>query len=221
MRDTQIGTGSQGYIIDKVKELLAAEPGGDSKVEATRGGICYMLSMEWIRGVIKNGVTPELVNFNDPAEVDKNLEVYRQIASNFYNYAQNMQAQSGRMADVREILQEAADRRLISNGQIDDLYASLSSWGQMRVAASYTVSNGSELSSKLLAVKPQYFLLGITWKDGGHEMAGTLMEDGHIVFYDPNDGVYQIDSFEEVVAHIYARYQKMGQPVSLDFCEIV
>lgn len=216
----QIGTGSQGYIIDKVEELLAAEPGGDSKVKATRGGICYMLSMEWIREVILSGVTPVLVDFNDQAEVDRNLETFRQIANNFYTYVQNFLAQRGGMADARVVVQEATDHQLRSNWQIDRLYARLGSWGQMRAVASYTVSNGSELTSKFLEVKPQYFLLGIIWNGGGHEMAGTLMGDGHIVFYDPNDGVYLIDSFEELVAWIYARYQNMRQPTSLDFCEI-
>lgn len=215
-----IGRGSQGNIIDKVMEQIGTQPEGAQRAEDIRGGICYMLSMEWIRRVVTSGINVGTINFNDPTNVDNNLEVYGQIANNFHSYVQNLNAQSGRAADVKLAVEEATRRHLTSKTEINALFVEMCSGGELKAPITTMETNCDALTQQFNAEKPQYFLLGFSWKNGGHRMAGVRLNDGRIVFYDPNYGVSLIDTIEEVLALICAHYQKMGVPKLVDFCPI-
>lgn len=226
----QIGGGNQGYIISKVQELFNTALGEQSKVKASQGGICYMLSMEWLRRVILEGISDEVVHFNEQQQVDDNLYYYKQIANNYYNYVQNLLAQNDMEADVNQILEEAAAGLLVSRNEIDKLYAELSSWGEMEAVVTYIVSSDQELVNVFEEKKPQYFLLGAGWKVQspgsdevrtiGHRMAGMVNSNGQIILYDPNEGVLEINSVDKMLEWICDRYKKFGTPYSFNLCVV-
>lgn len=235
----QIGGGNQGYIINKVQELFNTDLGEQGKVKAVQGGICYMLSMEWLRRMILEGMSTGVLHFNEQQQVDDNLYYYKQIANNYYNYTQQIQQKKKLTAGVGQVVEEPDESQVVEdalNGSLltmeamNEFFVGMGSRNVLEAVNTYKARDAHEMAGIFATEQPQYFMISAFWKKedqeshepvySGHRMAGAIQPGGSITFYDPNDGVYMIDSVQDMLDWILRHYAKFGALDSFYLCVV-
>lgn len=207
----------QGTIIEEVKKIWGDKSIYEIEKEVIDGGICYMLSMEWIQRVIESNDDP-IADFNnlcldDEQERKKKLAYFKQIANNFFPYAMNYFHE----ADTDD------------NDAINSFFVDLCSKGKLQ--AHTVCGNRARISQAFTRGKSKFYLLGYTadWvdQDGnvqseGHEMAFAVNTSGKLWFYDPNTGVHEADTLEDILDKIDETYFEVPPNTCVyDLCEVM
>lgn len=223
-----LGRGSQDYIIEKVSESLGEDKRSLMEKEDIRRGICYMLSMEWLRSIIKDGPTDRLMAFNEQATVDRELPYYKQIANNYFVYAQNVsagwKALTGQPVDIAVLMGEALKGELNTMQKINALFVELCSDKKLAGQATRMFADKQEFATDFRTVQPEYLLFGFRRTVGGasegHKMACVRVKDGKLLFYDPNFGVQKADDIGDVTEFVYNTYLTNATQYSFNSCEV-
>lgn len=229
----RIGQGEQIYIVEKLVKHLNGQLEEIERIEAIRGGICYALSMEWLRRVIREDLSDELIHFNevdfelvdvDDAELTEEqrneqreqtvrFTYFKQIANSYFSFAHNWIATFGGQADARLVLEDVVGGRITNADQIDEVFAELFSRQGMSVVKHYEDHDIAALLDDFAGSgedHPRYFLMTVAWSQGAHTMAGMMREDGSVAFYDPNAGVLEMDNIRDVISW----FHDTGYPVN-------
>lgn len=230
----------QGAIIEEVKKTLGDDIISQIEKKEIDGGICYMLSMEWLRRIMEDDPIADFNNLclNDEKEREKKLAYFKQIANNFFGYARNL-SYVPKMEDEEEeteaetpglIYAETERGRLSNMANINSLFVDMCSGGKLQA---YTVCGSRKrISQAFTSGKSKFYLLGYTagWvdQDGnvqseGHKMAFAVNTSGKLWFYDPNTGVHEADTFQDILGVIDTRYlQKLpnGYKCKFDICTV-
>lgn len=217
----QVNTGkpieekNQETIIAAVMATMGNDKLQQQEKKEIEDGICFMLSIEWLRQIIENGgITAELKKFNqgldtaDANERKRTLAYYKQIANNFFAYNRE---DEGEIPRKRETAWE------------NDLFVSLCSNKRLKSLVTCQSSDAAQLKKHYDACgeKGNYYLIGFFCTGGGHEMAFTIDEKGKYWFYDPNSDVWVADSFGDILRYLERVYDlSSNAPYVIDICEV-
>jgi hypothetical protein len=227
-----IGPGNQDYIINMVKAELNKDrkPGSektlttDAVIQTMEGGICYMLSMEWIREKIlkdNNQVQQfNVIGFNEKDYVKNNLAHYVQIANNYYVYGQDTDMR----VNVSQFYRIPLTDDLSDFQKINELFVELCSANKLDGSTTYIKTTSDYLEECVKNIESGYFLLGFSASENnsgfGHETAFAKKKDGTILFYDPNFGVMEADEFKDVIGFLEKTYFNVANLEFYDLCEV-
>ena len=218
----------QGFIINEVSKLLDDGEQGRFEKYIIDDGICYALSLEWIR-LISEGEISNAIHINSPDAIKENVYYYKQIAGNFLHYIVNVETKKSvktaasnlGLLDKLTIYISASEgtRKLSGLTEINLWYVNAISNGKLRAPITFIYDNEEKIQDafcKKYDSDPGLYLIGTD----DHQMAMASAEmDGETVFlfYDPNFGVYKINSIDEVIAHISTEY---NDSISFDICRV-
>lgn len=194
------------------KNKLIAE-----RMQLIDNGICYMLSIEWLRLIHTNGDWRNFCNFSlnsqGNLELTKNeIAYYTQLADNFYQYAQL--SEPGTRIFQRTFLQANVEN--CSNFRIDEKLVPIC-FGE---GSPITVKKAMDIQKKLASFINSLnnylqshanakLLIGIFFTDGtdyyGHELA-MYKNNNDLYFFDCNYGLYQITDMNVFFNELWNHY---------------
>jgi hypothetical protein len=221
----QVSTGkpisekNQAAIINAVMATMGNDNLQQQEKKKIENGICFMLSIEWLRQIIeKGGITAELKKFNqgldtaDEKERNRTLAYYKQIANNQFAY---------RRRDEGKIPGKPNTITLVN-----EFFVSLCSNKQLKSPVTCTSSDAAQLAKHFDACekekKGKCYLLGYVYQDGGHKTAFTIDEEGKYWFYDPNSDVWVADSVGDILQYLESWYRLSAkESCVIDICEVV
>lgn len=220
----------QRELIDKIIENLSTNKSKDMMVEeritAIRGGICYMLSVEWLRRIYADNGKWNTFCFhqlNDEGNIiltSSDLAYYTQIANNYFTYSKLFDD------STKTTLQAAllgTEIEHCSYFQIDEKLVPLcleKKEGfhiqvQKAIEPQFNIDTlkrdlqaylKSHADSKLLVgLRGSYLADSSTVKYFGHKTAMYRNADG-IYFYDPNFGLYQVNDLGDFLQDLWDTY---------------
>jgi len=172
----------QGKLITTLlKEMNDVQVQGQREefAKGIKGGICYMLSLEWLRLII-TGDDGWRNDFGQIADGDKAaLGYYKQIADNFLAYAERKNGLNGVLKAIHTL---ADDRILFELGTAKA--------GTLK-AKDTTINPVDELAKALLGGENLMFIR-LVLEEGGHRVAAYRLNETTLYFYDPNIGTIQV-----------------------------
>lgn len=185
-----IQNAQQGKLITTLLEELNDVTAKGQRQEFAKGikcGICYMLSLEWLRLII-TGDDRWRNNFGQVSDNDKAaLGYYKQIANNFLAYAK-------RKNGLDEVLKK------LSTLEDDKVLVELGT-ANAATLKDYDVTAGSadKLADALFRGENLMFIR-LVLQGSGHRVAAYRLNETTLYFYDPNIGTIQIhgDSADEL-----------------------
>lgn len=173
----------QSDIIEKIlkdlpvtqKELIEKNFEGCVKC-----GICYMLSMEWLRLIINDDASWKKFG----ADYETNLAYYKQIMNNHYTYA----------TDAKSLVNVTSFRDIeMDRGMVGLCMKNAASVPREKIANSYNeladVIAGGDIDNRL-------FFIRLEMGGSAHRVAAYLSSVAKIYFYDPNFGVISVSAFD-------------------------
>lgn len=185
--------GDQSKIIDLIieKHQVLSEHKDKRKIcDLIRCGMCYALSMEWLRSVHLN-INEWMSGFGSTEHylTGTNDTYYLQIASNFASYAR-LDQQGVRAALTEEFGEnmrheqfQAELLKLFSGG----LFSGFHLVGK--------ASNAPNEMALKLCNQSNLFSIGVKFAQGGHRVAAYCDEENKtFYFYDPNFGVTKVEA---------------------------
>lgn len=203
----------QGIVIGEILERL--NEAGDKDYEnlyeiSIDGGICYMLSMEWLRLVINEDLSWKTV-FVDKEMTLAELAYFKQIANNFFAYFNDTVKLDNRLCNDKDWVE------LCTKGKATIVQAA-------RKAKSY-----EELADALTDAK-KYMTIRLRGvekvekqeKPWGHRVSAYLESSNVLYFFDPNIGTIQIAASspedlktktKEVMRRIWSGYNPLESEV--------
>lgn len=145
-----------------------------------KGGICYMLSMEWLRLIINEDASWK--HFG--ADYETTVAYCKQIMNNYYAHATNGYTLSN-MASYRDI---TMDRSMVE----------LCMKGAAAVPREIIADNYDELADVIVGgdIDNRLFFIRLEMGGAAHQVAAYLSSVSKIYFYDPNFGVISISAFD-------------------------
>lgn len=215
---------NQGELIDAViKNMLTNNPKNQKTAErmlAINDGICYMLSMEWLRLIHtnQNGWDTFCLHPKDSKGKliidEKDIAYYTQIANNFYQYDEILNGALKRILQ-RTILEKNLDN--CSNFEIDTRLVPLCFGSQNSVIAKKAMEPQKKLASFRNSMASYFIghtasklLIGLFGYDGsdcfGHE-AAMFHNAGDYYFFDCNYGIFKIQNMDLFLQDFWNTYQ--------------
>lgn len=210
---------SQGELIEQLKGEYGSLQEDRECVELIQGGICYMLSLEWLRQL--KSVEPALIydsNFSDA----KVRAYYKQIANNYREYSKGF---SDKFADRTNMSKNAYEKLR----ELDERYAELCSVQKYTVKENEGPFHKSKkenpaqgkmitnLTNKSISGGHAILIyLNVHEQAGraafGHEMAIWCQHENSqkYYFFDPNFGVFEVDDLASLFADIFSEYAGNG-----------
>lgn len=178
-------------ITEQLRKLvnIPGEPELDAQYkELIRGGICYALSMEWLRLIVVNGgnvnddfgalemcedeVTPE----------KKSLAYYKQIANNFFAYA----TQDSRLAGIRATNNYASI-------EMDKTMVKMCMADQAKVVAEKTATALRPTARIIMDNHDgNLMFIRLIMNQAAHRIAGYRADANTLYIYDPNIGTIML-----------------------------
>lgn len=220
----------QVVIIGRVKNMLDNSIVNYLEKEEIAGGMCYALSLEWVR-CMGNGEVNKAIELNINDFSDAKLAYHKQIASNFFHYACNMGMSSTLdrsisfligLTDKLKVVNPAGrkEQSFRNMTDINQWYVNTCSGGELVADTTYGFPKVDDIKvvySKKYDSEPGVFLVGTS----NHQMAFAHIVNGgkhSLYFYDPNVGTIEADSIDEIVDYIRRNY---GTNIRYDICRVV
>lgn len=139
-------------------------------------GICYMLSMEWLRLIVKGN--PAWNNeYGMDYDVDENGAYYKQIANNYVAYFSD----------------NGTAEKLVpnwNNKQVAEKLIPLGTGKDLKTKE-YIIDPAKDLCDKLFEEGNKYMFIELNMADGGHAVA-AYREEKVFYLFDPNFGVIEV-----------------------------
>ncbi len=179
--------GSQGKIIQMIKEYMME---ADMKfIGSIEHGICYMLSMEWLRSVAINENAWEW-EYGTPLHAENNIAYYEQIARNFQTYGEIC---AGKFKGVMEEIELQYDIDMYRTGT-NDVLAVVEEFGCFDNVDAMAECMSQKQNGTMFTIRLQ-FNNKEDAKISGHRIA-AYMSDSELkfYFYDPNMGVTVVEA---------------------------
>lgn len=197
---TLVGDGNQEKIIEVIKEKLGSDPAFPIEEAYIEGGICYMLSIEWVHSAIETGLTRSLLDFNKISTVDneenrKKWGYCKQIANNYFVYSVNASYESleeinedGHLSEEQKKLMAGVfynqsgskkrDRDFVKEDY--ELFVSLCS-NKRRSAVNVITSilDRTGFNNFFRDTGVQYFLLGFDWRENVQNSDGSYSRESY------------------------------------------
>jgi len=183
-RKNKITEFNQSEIIQNLNGIL-----DENQYNSIRNGICYMLSMEWLRLFV---IGPSgLPNFAPNNEI----EYYKMIALDYITYSGFIKY-ANIIIDPSEFKKDPILRA--------DVYANLDkelgencSNGKLKFKSFFNITNCDNFISNISAIN-KYALFRFDWLDKDNKnvahMTAFIRIDGVLYFFDPNFGIFKIYS---------------------------
>lgn len=147
-----------------------------------KGGICYMLSMEWLRLIVNEESSWKKFG----ADYESNLAYYKQIMTNYYAYA----------TDGKTLVNATSFRDIeMDRGMVELCMKNEASVPREKIADSY-----NELADAIADgdIDNRFFFIRLEMGGSAHRVAAYLSSVAKIYFYDPNFGVISVSAFDNV-----------------------
>ncbi len=246
----QVGTGTQREIVDIINPVMEPAWLGVEVVELANDGICFSLCTAWLCKAVAEGSTmDELRVFNEPGEVRSHMDLYLNIVRNHCVYRAIIafgrrfneivekklpKPSQGWMAWMMEkepklhleyLPEDITKAPCRTMEEVSRYFVDYASGKRLRVTGFFREKEGERNLPTGSLKENGGFLLGYSAdsKDGtsgGHKMAGYVMTDGKLLFYDPNFGIYTADSLGDILEFVTCRYLRDAKNIVYDFCEI-
>lgn len=194
----------QSILLHELQPSYAIRPTDYALIS---GGICYMLSMEWLRCLFETpDVYPASIFFNNFEDAN-NLMYFKQIANNYckfsadYEYNYPILTTVSPYPSIADIPQSGGSIM----EDVDRWYVSLCSNKKMQVVDCTYSDQVHALATRMTSLRPGCgMLLWLTVYESGtdannhtypgfaHEMALWRDKKGELYFFDPNEGVFTV-----------------------------
>lgn len=201
---------SQSELLEKLIPTYGAGNLEKQMAKDINAGICYMLSVEWLRRLFElPQAYPDSV-FDSRFENAKILVYYKQIANNYCKYFEDFEYTCkfvSRYPSAETFERNAAkiDKKYVSYCFKDNTHITVSTTGPYTSSDDLnTVFYGSNALLIYLNVKPN----SIAENGFAHEMAIWNYDSKHY-FFDPNIGVYRLNDLSDIVSDIKQSYESM------------
>lgn len=197
----------QGELLDILEETYGNLAEEKETVDSIHGGICYMLSIEWLLRLLEEpDAYPDSIydtNYRNPAT----LSYYKQIANNYFKYAADydytFQGRAGHAGAEASAGTGIAD---MDRNYVE--YCSRKKYTVRNACRNYNaatdITGGFAGDCALLVfldIEPNNPRVD----EFGHEMA-LWRHGGQSYFYDPNEGVFLLPDFSLIVGEIINGY---------------
>lgn len=199
--------GVQNGIIKKILKDMPQEAHGyleNQFYNKVKNGICYMLSMEWLRLIISNSD----LNWKEFGEniIDTKPVYYKQIMTNFYTYA------------TRDDVAVLTKTLLYNDIRMDKVLVNLCMNKIAGVTNEKIVDTESDFANRIIGGNNKYFFVRLEMKRAAHQIALYKETDNKLYIYDPNIGIISISSTDkslmenttEVIRKIWRMYAGFG-----------
>lgn len=180
--------GSQGRIIQMIKDYMTET---DKKfIGSIEHGICYMLSMEWLRSVAVNKNAWEW-EYGTLLHAEQNDAYYKQIARNYQRYADIC---AGEFKGLMEETELQYDIEMYRMGT-DDVLAVVEEFGCFDNVDAMAECMSQEQKGTMFTIRLHVQDKKNADKSSFHRIA-AYMSDSELkfYFYDPNMGVTVVES---------------------------
>lgn len=200
---------NQGETIDYILEILPPLDlayKGDEYQRVVTGGICYMLSMEWLR-LIVTGEARSIWgdDFGMLEDVKKQPAYYKQIMNNFYAYASEMKVTvkvNGKMKEMT-ILEALTGTNNYADIAIDKELVSLCMKQAAQVTGEAIFTSEDEMADNMDRGRLMFIGLDFLIKENleenivehpeGHQVAAYRESETVMYFFDPNIGTIKAE----------------------------
>ena len=178
------------------------------------GGICYMLSMEWLRLIVNEESSWKKFG----TDYKSNLAYYKQIMTNYYEYA----------TDGKTLVNVTSFRDIeMDRGMVELCMKNAASVPREKIADSY-----NELADAIAGgdIDNRFFFIRLEMGGSAHQVAAYLSSVAKIYFYDPNFGVISVSAFDNVglkaktvdfVKRLYDTYAKGNLNIDKAYVRII
>lgn len=197
----------QGELLQALQGTYGALAEEQETVEKIKGGICYMLSIEWLLKLLGQPNAYPASVYDTQFENSETAMYYKQIANNYYIFSENwsytFENRAGhpgaeKMPGTRMV---EIDRHYVERCSMGK-YTVPNTFNQFTAAADITGMYGGNCALLLyLNVIPNT----PPARGFGHEMA-LWRYNGQGYFYDPNEGVFKLPDFSRIVGEIISGY---------------
>lgn len=215
----------QGALLDVLKGTYGTLTEEQETIEKIKGGICYMLSIEWLLKLLEQpNVYPASV-YDTQFDNSETAMYYKQIADNYYKFSADwgytFESRAGhpgaeKMAGTHMV---EIDRRYVELCS-KEKYTVPNTFNQFTSAADITGLYGGNCALLLyLNVIPNT----PTVQGFGHEMA-LWRYNNQSYFYDPNEGVFNLPDCSRIIGEIMDGYTALvggGGHAELTITQIV
>lgn len=180
---------NQGDIINAILEKFPAPTVKGLRKRFKKdieGGICYMLSMEWLRLIITGN--DQWKQFGEITG-EKDIIYYKQIAQNFCMY----------LDDAKNNLTDYLTNGASNNSKsVDEEFVKLCMAGAAEVTGERQVATAEEMAKAITEDKSEkYFSVRLIMKEGAHRVAAYREDKVTLYFYDPNRGIINVTAETE------------------------
>lgn len=204
---------SQEKLLAKLIEKIKDDPQSKERIEMIKGGICYMLAIEWIRKGHEI-ISPKNVEmiFKQPT-TDAEYYYFLQVAQNFIQYYKTFIAST-----KSSVSSEDSELRILwdSPKEIAEYFVFVCSSEKLTAKCSCQILSHTTFSNYITNDKNNMWLLRFNLMRisdnrflGGHATA-IIREGGETFFFDPNYGVYHakdLPAFFRDLTAIYSSAQ--------------
>lgn len=205
-------TFTQSELLKQLEPLYSGSETDPASLEMISGGICYMLSMEWIRQLIVEKPGPPASIFNNDFTSQANLDYFKQVANNYctfsgsYDYtffsAVSYYPSAAAIPKVGRSIMESVDRH----------FTELCSNGNMEVAKSELKNAPNLAGAQFKALQKEHGMMlwlqvygsGETFEGLAHEMALWRTAEDVLYFFDSNEGVFEVNDTDRLAEEIFS-----------------
>lgn len=198
----------QGRLLIDMKKTYGNTAAEQEIVRSIEGGICYMLSIEWLLKLLDNPAAyPDSIFDNDFGN-PKVLAYYKQIANNYHQFSIDFNHTFDKRA-------KHSKAEIATGGSIIDMdkkYVGYCSKNRHKVLTSGGPFNSStDITSMFGENSALLVYLNVipdnpSIKGFAHEMA-LWKYGGKSWFYDPNMGVFMLKDFSRIIGEILNGYK--------------
>ncbi len=209
---------SQTELLEKLITTYGESAKEKEASECIKGGICYMLSVEWLLKLMETPNSYPDSIYNTQFDNEKVLMYYKQIADNYYKFASDFHLTFQKTTEHpgAELL---PGNRMVD---IDKKFVQLCSNSKYCVKDSYGVYN-SPTNLEHVYEKDCALLLYLNVNAGAdsfaHEMAIWRYKNKNY-FYDPNQGVFLLDDLSKIVGEVIDGHKSNGATAALTITSI-
>lgn len=206
----------QSILLNALQKEYAKTPNGKQIFTQLKDGICYALSIDWLRQLLEAGKNiPDTIPANYTSGTP--LLYYKQIANNYYKFALDFDRTTGYLnlglpaAGIAEAVRHHGHDFI---NCMDTRYTELCTGGQATVASTIDCSSRAtlryELEQALASGRECRMMVWLSTTAFAHEMA-VYIRAGVLYFYDPNSGIHA-GTANEITNEIHRIYAGRQSP---------
>lgn len=204
---------NQGTVLGALRADYAAQPGGPQMFSQVQGGICYMLSIDWLRQLLEPGKDIRSTILDNPT-AGASLMYYKQATNNYYKFMLDFARTHGYLDTSLPVWNIA--EVILNHGHnfvnaCDTRYTELCTKNTATVRATTACNQKADVQRALetpASDKESWMMLWLSLPyaagASAHEMAAYI-RNGALYFYDPNSGIWS-GSAAEIADEIYSAY---------------